>query len=111
MHACGKVDMVKKKIEKLLNRRYVDSGTVLSLKTFFCIPKGDRDTRLVYDMTASGLIKSLWDPKLWMPSVENVLDTATHSSWFGNVDTAKMYHNYKLSEKAQPYAGVDVYWA
>ena len=54
--------------------------------------------------------EALWDPKFWMTSVENILDTATHSSWFGDVDTAEMFHSYKLSDKAQPYAGVDVSW-
>ena len=38
----------------------------------------------------------------------NILYKSTHSSWFGNVDTDEMFHNYKLSEKSQPYAGVDV---
>ena len=39
------------------------------------------------------------------------LDTATHSPWFGDVDSAKMFHNYKLSEKVHTYAGMDVSWA
>ena len=46
-----------------------------------------------------------------MPSVENVIYTYTHSSWFGDVDSAEMFHNYKVSEKAQTYAGVDISWA
>ena len=45
-----------------------------------------------------------------MPSVEKFLDTVTNSSFFGDVDTDAIFHNYKLSEKAQPYAGVDVLW-
>ena len=65
---------------------------------------------MVYDLTACGMNEALWDPKFWMTSVENILDTATHSSWFGDVDTAEMFHSYKLSDKAQPYAGVDVSW-
>ena len=36
--------MVKKKIEKVKNRRYITIGTVLSLTTFFNVPKGDSDT-------------------------------------------------------------------
>ena len=35
------------------------------------------------------------------------LNAASHYSWFGDVDSAEMFHNYTLSEKAQPYAGVD----
>ena len=103
-------DMVKKKIEKVRNRRYITSGTVLSLTTFFHIPKGDNNIRLVYRISVCGMNEALWSTKLWMPSVENVLDTAIHSSWFGDVDSSEMFHNYKLSEKAQTYAGVDVSW-
>ena len=93
------------------NRQYITSGTFLSLTTFFCVPKGDGDIQLVYDLTYCGLNEAPWAPKFWMLSVENVLDTATHSSWFGDVDSAEMFHNYKLSGKAQPYMGVDVSWA
>ena len=103
--------MVKKKTEKVQNRRYITSGTVLSLTILFHVPKGDSDILLVYDITACGTNEALWYPKLWMPSVENVLDTTTHSSWFGDVEFSEMFHNYKLSEKAHPYAGVDFSWA
>ena len=101
-------DMVKNNIEKLRNRRFMDSGTVLSLMTLFNVPKVDIDTPLVYNLTACGMNEALWDHKLWITFVENALYTATHSSWFGDVDTDEMFHNYILSEKAQTYAGVDV---
>ena len=51
--------MVKKKIEKVQHRRYITSGTVLSLTSFFSVPKGDSDIHLVYDLTACGLNKAL----------------------------------------------------
>ena len=104
-------DMVKKTIEKVRNRRYITRVIVISLTTFFKVPKGDSDIHLVYDLPACGLNEALWDPKFWMPYVENVLGTATYSSWFGDVESAEIFHNYKLSEKSQPYAGVDVSWA
>ena len=88
--------MVKKKIEKVKNRRYITIGTVLSLTTFFNVPKGDSDTWLLYDLKDCGLNEALWDPKFWMLSVDNVLDTATHSSWFVDVNYAERFHNYKL---------------
>ena len=72
--------MVKKKIEKVKKRWYIAIGNVLRLTTCFRVPKGDSDIRLVYDLTYFGLNESLWSPKLWIPSVENVLDTATHFS-------------------------------
>ena len=81
-HACYKLEfyIIKNKIEKVQNRRYIASGTVLRLTTFFQVPKRNSDTRLVYDLTACGLNEALWDPKFCMPSVENFLGKATHSS-------------------------------
>ena len=90
-------DMVKKKIKKVRNRRYITSGIFLSLKTFFHVPKVDSEIILLYDLTYCGLNEALWDPKLWMTSVENFLDTATHYSWFVDVESAEMFHDYKLS--------------
>ena len=65
-------EKAEKKIEIVPNRRYITNGTVLSLKIFFCIPKGYSDIRLVYDITACSMNKALWYPKFWLPSVENV---------------------------------------
>ena len=47
---------------------------------------------------------------LWMLLVYNVLDVATRFSWFGDIDSSEMFHDYKISESLQPYAGVDVSW-
>ena len=60
-------DMVKKKMEKEQHRRYITSGTVLSLTSFFCVPKGDSDIHLVYALTACKPNKALWAPKFWIP--------------------------------------------
>ena len=48
-------------------------------------------------------------PTFWMPSVDKVLDVATHFSWFEYIDATAMFHNYMMTESLQPYAGVDVY--
>ena len=89
-------DMVKEKIEKVKNRQYITSDTVISLPTLFFVSKGYSDTRLVYELPACGLNEALWDNKLWIPFVYKVLDPPTQSSWFGDVDYAEMFHNYKL---------------
>ena len=54
---------------------------------------------------------ALWEPIFWIPSVENVLDVATHYLQFGEIDAAEMFHKYKIPESLQPYAGVDMSWA
>ena len=65
---------ILEKILKIRNRGYIGPSWVRSLTSFFHVPKGEDDIRLVYDLTASGLNDALWVPNFWMPSVGNVLD-------------------------------------
>ena len=102
--------MIKKKVDKVQIWRCISGVTVISLIAFFYVPKGENDTILVYDLTASGLNDALWDPTFWMTSVDNIIDVDTNLSWFGDIDAAEMFHNYKMTEIIQPYVGVDVYW-
>ena len=53
-------DMDKKKTEKVQNRWYITSVTVISLTNIFHVPKGDSYTRLVYYLTDCGLNEALW---------------------------------------------------
>ena len=99
------------KVNKVRFRSYIVVGLVLSLTSYFHVPKGEDDIRIVYDLTACGLNDALWAPTFWMPTVLSVLDCATHSSWFGDVDAGEMFLNYWLDEAIRPYAGVDVSWA
>ena len=88
------VEKMLEKITKVRKRGYIGPNWVRSLTNFFPVLKGDDDIRLVYDLTASGLNDALWVPNFWMPAVHNVLDCATHSSWFGDVDAGEMFLNF-----------------
>ena len=102
---------VAAKLKAVRDKRYISEGMVKSLTSFFAVPKGDTDIRIVYDLSACGLNEALWAPSFWMPSVDNVLDVATHSSWFSDIDAGEMFLNYKMDSRVQPYAGVDVSWS
>ena len=104
-------DRIKGKINKVRDRGYISAGPVLSLTSYFHVPKGESDIRIVYDLTACGLNEVLWAPSFWMPTILNVLDCSCHSSWFGDVDAGEMFLNYMLDESVRPYAGVDVSWS
>ena len=99
------------KIEKVGGKHYITEGLVKSLTSFFAVPKGDSDIRVVYNLTACGLNEALWAPSFWMLTIDSILDVATHKSWFRNIDAAEMFLNYKMDKQVQPYAGVDVSWA
>ena len=64
-----------------------------NINMLFYVPKGEDDIRLVYDLTASVLNDVLWEPKFWIPSVDNVLDVDTYLSWFGEIEAVEMFHN------------------
>jgi hypothetical protein len=61
----SEVTMKRAMIQKLLKvktRRYFEEGLVSALTSFFAVPKGADDIRMVYDGTASGLNEALWAP-------------------------------------------------
>ena len=104
------VERITDKIQKVRLCGYIAAGLVLSLTSFFQVPKGEDDICIVYNLTACGLNDALWAPSFWMPTIMNVLDCATSDAWFGDVDAGEMFLNYILDVNIRPYAGVDVSW-
>ena len=87
--------MVEKVRDPVL-KRYIDDGFVRSLSTFFCIPKGDQDVRIVYDMTKCSLNACLWSPRFYMPTPDSVFDAIEYESWMGDIDQGEMFLNYPV---------------
>ena len=60
------LEQVRSKIQKVIKRRYMTRVStewdIKSLIKFFAVPKGERDIRMVYDATASGLNGAVWSP-------------------------------------------------
>jgi hypothetical protein len=50
------------KLMTVFARRYFEYDLILSLKSFFLVPKGDTDILMVYNDTSSGLNAHLWAP-------------------------------------------------
>ena len=104
----SQADQVEAKIRKVRdNRGYLELGHVCSLTGFFAVPKGSDDIRMVYDATKCGLNEALWAPNFALPTVESVINNATGSTWFGDIDLGEMFLNYPLDRRIRPYAGVD----
>jgi hypothetical protein len=55
-------DKVKEKLSKFLNKGYLAKGKVTSLVSYFTVPKGDSDVRIVFDGTKSGLNSVIYAP-------------------------------------------------
>ena len=101
-------DKMKEKLVKVLGRRYIVDGKVLSLISCFAVPKGEKDIRLVYDGTKSKLNDSVFAPNFFMPSIDSMLMTVDVNSWFGDNDLGEMFLNYCLHSTLQRYSGVDL---
>lgn len=89
-------------------KRYISEGYVESLSTFFCVPKGESDIRIVYDMTKCGLNAPLWSPRFYLPTPDAVFDAIEYSSWMGDIDQGEMFLNYPADPELVSYLGVDV---
>jgi hypothetical protein len=81
---------------------------VESLTSFFAVPKGDSDIRMVYDGTKSGLNDALWAPWFALPTIESHLRFVDQSSHMGDIDIGDMFHNFVLHESLRRVAGIDL---
>jgi hypothetical protein len=105
------VIMKKAMVQKLLKvktRRYFEAGLVTALTTFFAVPKGALDIRMVYDGTASGLNDALWAPWFTLPTVESHLRVVEPGTFMADVDLGEMFLNFFLDERVRRHAGVDL---
>lgn len=96
------------KLTKVREKKYILPGPVRSLTSFFTVPKGDGDVRLVYDAMKSGLNAQLWVPWFLLPTVESHLRCLAPGYFMGDIDFSEQFLNFILHEKVQPYAGVDL---
>jgi hypothetical protein len=99
---------MRKKLEKIRRLRYVVPGTVKSLTSFFAVPKGESDIRMVYDGTKSGLNDAMWAPWFALPTVEDHLRFVGAGTYMGDIDIGDMFHNFIMHERLQMLAGVDL---
>ncbi|KAG7368517.1 hypothetical protein IV203_031260 [Nitzschia inconspicua] len=96
------------KLEKVRRRRYISPGHVLSLTSFFAVPKGEDDIRMVYDGTASGLNDSMWLPKFRMSTIETHLRFVEPETFMADVDVGECFLKFILHKSICALAGVDL---
>ncbi len=101
-------ELITSKLCKVRNKGYIVSGEVHSLTSFFSVPKGDGDIRMVYDASKSGLNSKLWAPWFLLPTIESHLRSVQPGSFMGDIDFSEQFLNFVLHERLQPYAGVDL---
>jgi len=99
---------VRVKLEKVRRLEYIKPGRVKSLTSYFAVPKGESDIRMVYDGSKSGLNDAMWVPWFSLPTIEMHMRFVGHDSYMGDVDIGDMFHNFMLHEVVQDLAGIDL---
>lgn len=100
---------IKAKLENVLAKGYISQGTVISLTSYFAVPKGNEDVWLVYDASRSGLNKVLWAPSFPLPTVDTLTDMVEPTSWMADLDMGEQFLNFPLDVQLQPACGIDVW--
>mmetsp|Transcript_15422 Transcript_15422/g.21971 ORF Transcript_15422/g.21971 Transcript_15422/m.21971 type:complete len:400 (+) Transcript_15422:439-1638(+) len=80
---------MRKKLEVPIAKGYLELGLILSLTSFFAVPKGLDDIRMVYDGTKSGLNDAMFAPWFPLPTVEQLLRVVEDGSYMGDIDDGK----------------------
>lgn len=62
-----------------------------SLTSFFSVPKGDNDIRMVYDGTKSGLNNCMWAPQFSLPTIEAHLMFVGRQTYIGGIDIGDIF--------------------
>ena len=104
------LELVRHKISDVRRKGYITKGTrkVKSVTSFFDVPKGGDDIRMVYNATSSGLNDAVWAPWFTLPTVETHLRAVNPGTFMGDCDLGEMFLNFMLDEDIRPYAGVDL---
>ena len=92
---------------KIIRRKYVQPGQVVSLTGSFPVAKGENDIRMVYDATKCGLNEQIWAPNFMLPTIDMTLRHVTETGWFGDIDLGEMFLNFPLDSDLRAYVGID----
>jgi hypothetical protein len=101
----------KEKIDKVITFGYLVKTCWKGLKSlmhFFSVLKGDKDIRMVYNGTKSGLNLVTWIPWFAIPSSATLERMVIPGSVQADNDYEDMFLNFILHEELQAYTGVDV---
>jgi hypothetical protein len=99
---------MREKLDKVRKRRYIAPGFVASLTSFFAVPKGIDDIRMVYDASVSGLNDSIWVPRFPLPTLKTHLRAVEEGTFMADLDIGEMFLNFILHSELRALCGVDL---
>ena len=102
-----RVNMIRGKLKTIQDKRYVEEGPIHSLMSYFDVPKGADDIRMVYDGSASGLNENLWAPWFSLPTIDNLVRALEPGYSMADNDVGEMFHNFVLHKDLRRLCGMD----
>jgi hypothetical protein len=84
-------EMVRAKLAKFIERGYIASGEVKGLISYFSVPKGEGDIRVVFDGTKSGLNDCIWMPGFALPTINSLLSAVEPGNWMDYIDIGEQF--------------------
>jgi hypothetical protein len=78
------------------------------LKSFFSVPKGDDNVRMVYNGSESGLNDAIWVPRFILPTMETHLRGVEEGTCMADNDVGECFLNFILHADLRELAGVDL---
>ena len=101
-------EMVETKISNVLEKGYMAPGKIVALISFFAVPKGTSDIRMVYDATKSGLNDYLDAPWFPLPTEHSLLRQVRAGTYMADNDMGECFYNWILDSRASKHTGVDI---
>jgi hypothetical protein len=106
---CSKMrEKMQAKLNKVRRRRYIAPGFVSSLTSFFAVPKGAEDIRMVYDASVSGLNDCIWVPRFPLPTIRTHLRAVEEGTYMADLYIREMFLNFILHSDLRSLCGVDL---
>lgn len=101
-------DLDAEKLAKLIRRRYLEPGHVITTVPRFAVPKGDDDVRIVWDMSKNGVNGGADAPKFFLLGFTSLVLRVHSGSYFGDFDVGEMFNNFTVPVAERPYMGVEI---
>ena len=99
-------DVEVEKLAKLINRRYIERGRVDVVIPRMCVPKGDDDVRVVWDMTRNMVNPGTYASTFYLLGIYSLVDRIDAGMWIADFDCGEMFNNYTLHESERSNFGV-----
>ncbi|KAL7577827.1 hypothetical protein ACA910_010575 [Epithemia clementina (nom. ined.)] len=97
------------KLDKVWKRGYIAPlENIRSLTSFFSVPKGETNVRIVYDEMKSRLNASLFAPWFSLATVDTMMKSVGPSMGAADNNFGEMFSNFWLHPEIRRYAGIDL---